>query len=241
MRDRLLDAVERLLVKGGVDAVRLDAVASEAGVSKGGLLHHFPSKHALVEGVVQRLVDRFEAVLPDPGAPPGAYTRAWLDASIPAAAPEEGDELPDEVPVALLAAAGGPEVLDVLRRHYRRWQERLEADGLAPGVSSLVRMAVDGWWTARLLGLAAPRGASHEQLRELVSRLIDESAAPAADPDAAPGTPPDTRRFADPDTGRVGQDGGQDTERGGLDVGPDIGPGAERAAGGRGEASGETV
>ncbi|QIP87289.1 TetR/AcrR family transcriptional regulator [Streptomyces sp. Tu 2975] len=172
MRDRLLDAVERLLVKGGVDAVRLDAVAAEAGVSKGGLLHHFPSKRALVEGVVQRLVDRFEAVLPGPDAPPGAYTLAWLDSSIPEVAPEPGTTGRDEVPIALLAATGGPEVLDVLQRHYRAWQERLDADGLPPGVSTLVRMAVDGWWTARLLRLAPPHGAAHAELRRLVADLI---------------------------------------------------------------------
>lgn len=181
MRDRLLDAVERLLVKGGVDAVRLDAVAAEAGVSKGGLLHHFPSKRALVEGVVQRLVDRFETVLPGPDAPAGAYTRAWLDASIPSASPEDGDDSPDQVPIALLAAAGGPEVLDVLQRHYRVWQERLDADGLAPGVATLVRMAVDGWWTARLLGLAPPRDEAHTQLRRLMSGLIDQGVVQGVD------------------------------------------------------------
>jgi AcrR family transcriptional regulator len=172
VRDRLLDAVERLLVKGGVDAVRLDAVAAEAGVSKGGLLHHFPSKRALVEGMVQRLVDRFEALLPGPDAPPGAYTMAWLDSSIPEVAPEPGTTGRDELPMALLAATGGPEVLDVLQRHYRAWRERLDADGLPPGVSTLVRMAVDGWWTARLLHLAPPHGAAHVELRRLVADLI---------------------------------------------------------------------
>ncbi|MFD5267876.1 TetR/AcrR family transcriptional regulator [Streptomyces sp. NPDC058335] len=179
MRDEILDAVERLLVKGGVDAVRLDAAAAEAGVSKGGLLHHFPSKSALVQGVVRRLVDRFEAVLPGPEAPAGAFTRAWLDASIPVAAPDEGGAGPSAVPVALLAAAGGPAVLDVLQERYRDWQTRLDEDGLPPGVSSLVRMAVDGWWTARLLGLAPPQGADHHRLRALVEDLIAPGPAEA--------------------------------------------------------------
>ncbi|MFD9907022.1 TetR/AcrR family transcriptional regulator [Streptomyces sp. NPDC059063] len=174
MRNRLLNAAERLLVKQGVDAIRLDAVAAEAGVSKGGLLYHFPSKQALVQGVVERLVDRFEEVLPGPDAPPGAFTRAWLDASIPADAPE-GEATPsDSVPVALLAAANGPAVLDILQARYRSWHERLERDGLPPGVATLVRMAVDGWWTARLLGLADPKGAEHRRLRLLVSDLIDQ-------------------------------------------------------------------
>ncbi|MEI5101464.1 TetR/AcrR family transcriptional regulator [Streptomyces sp. PmtG] len=131
-----------------------------------------PSKQALVQGVVVRLVDRFEAALPGPDAPPGAYTRAWLDASVPPEAPEDESTPSDSVPVALLAAANGPEVLGILQERYRSWQRRLEGDGLPPGVATLVRMAVDGWWTARLLGLADPKGEDHRRLRALVSDLI---------------------------------------------------------------------
>ncbi|MFD0414414.1 TetR/AcrR family transcriptional regulator [Streptomyces sp. NPDC127108] len=178
MRNRLLNAAERLLVKQGVDAIRLDAVAAEAGVSKGGLLYHFPTKLALVQGVVERLADRFEEVLPGPDAPPGAFARAWLDASIPADAPEGEATASDSVPVALLAAANGPEVLDILQERYRTWQARLEQDGLPPGVATLVRMAVDGWWTARLLGLADPKGEDHRRLRRLLTDLTEEPGLP---------------------------------------------------------------
>ncbi|MGW1992465.1 TetR/AcrR family transcriptional regulator [Embleya sp. NPDC001921] len=172
MRDRLLDAVERILVRDGVEAVRLDAVAREAGVSKGGLLHHFPSKQALVQGVVERLADRFEAALPEPGCPPGAFALAWLDASIPAESPTGDRSGVDQVPLALLAAAGGPEVLACLRERYAHWQRRLASDGLDPAVADLVRMAVDGWWAARLLDLGVPHDAAHTDLRALLTELI---------------------------------------------------------------------
>nr|WP_202524355.1 TetR/AcrR family transcriptional regulator [Kitasatospora sp. SID7827] len=174
----MLDAVERLLVRGGVDAVRLDAVAVEAGVSKGGLLHHFPSKRALVQGVVERLADRFEAVLPGPDAPPGAFALAWLDASIPTESPTGDGSGADQVPVALLAAAGGPEVLDVLRGRYDAWQRRLVDNGLDPAVATLVRFAVDGWWTSRLLGLAVPHDDLHRRLRELLVDLTRPGGGP---------------------------------------------------------------
>ncbi|WP_406288884.1 TetR/AcrR family transcriptional regulator [Embleya sp. NBC_00896] len=174
MRDQILDAVERLLVRDGVDAVRLDAVAREAGVSKGGLLHHFPSKRALVQGVVVRLADRFDAVLPEPGSPPGAFTLAWLDASIPEESPTGDRSGADHVPLALLAAAGGPDVLDVLRARYAIWRERLGADGIDPAVADLVRMAVDGWWTARLLDLGAPHDQAHIRLRALLTNMVGE-------------------------------------------------------------------
>lgn len=38
----------------------LDAVAAKAGVSKGGLLHHFKSKEALLTAMIERLAEDFE-------------------------------------------------------------------------------------------------------------------------------------------------------------------------------------
>ncbi|MFI6515366.1 TetR/AcrR family transcriptional regulator [Spirillospora sp. NPDC050679] len=174
MRDRILDAVERMLVSGGADAIRLDAVAAEAGVSKGGLLHHFRSKQALLEGALDRLVQRFQAELPAAGSPPGAFVRAWLDATIPDAdVPAQAHA--DQVAVALLAGlSGGSEVLESFRRCYREWQDRLVDDGIDPVTASLVRLAVDGWWMARLLGLAPPGGDLHRQVRARLTAMIEE-------------------------------------------------------------------
>ena len=58
-RDRILDAAERLVVQTGASHLTLDGVAQSAGVSKGGLLYHFPTKEALLEGMIER---HFEAV-----------------------------------------------------------------------------------------------------------------------------------------------------------------------------------
>ncbi|HUR09013.1 MAG TPA: TetR/AcrR family transcriptional regulator [Nonomuraea sp.] len=176
MRDRILDAVERMLVSGGADAIRLDAVAAQAGVSKGGLLHHFRSKQALLEGVLERQVARFQAELPPAGSSPGTFTLAWLDATIPTTdVPARGHA--DQVAVALLAAlSGGPEVLDAFRRRYEVWQERLTDDGLDPSIAYLVRLAVDGWWMARLLDLAPPRDELHRQVRARLAAMIQDGA-----------------------------------------------------------------
>jgi AcrR family transcriptional regulator len=54
-KDTVLDAFERLVTDRGERAATIDAVAAEAGVSKGGLLYHFSSKSDLVDGLVARL------------------------------------------------------------------------------------------------------------------------------------------------------------------------------------------
>jgi AcrR family transcriptional regulator len=41
----------------------LEAVAREADVSKGGLLYHFPSKEALISGMVRRLIEGYRDAL----------------------------------------------------------------------------------------------------------------------------------------------------------------------------------
>lgn len=54
--DQILDSAEEILFSKGVSNLTLDAVAKQAGISKGGLLHHFPSKSALEAGIEQRFV-----------------------------------------------------------------------------------------------------------------------------------------------------------------------------------------
>jgi AcrR family transcriptional regulator len=54
-RDAVLDAFEELLIDVGERAATLDAVAKRAGVSKGGLLYHFPNKEALITATLERL------------------------------------------------------------------------------------------------------------------------------------------------------------------------------------------
>ncbi|WP_338751766.1 TetR/AcrR family transcriptional regulator [Janibacter alittae] len=78
-REGLLDALEELLIEEGERAATLDAVATRARVSKGGLLYHFASKAALIDGLVARMQDRAEqdaaAMRDSPDGPAAYYVR----------------------------------------------------------------------------------------------------------------------------------------------------------------------
>ncbi len=164
VRDRLLDAAECVAARDGVARLTLEAVANEAGVSKGGLLYHFPAKSALITAVVERLAVRCEsrqaaAVAADPQTG-GAFTRAYL--AVRTAAPDPQRE---PIHVAVLAAIGtDPEYLDPLRNRLAQWQARLESDGIDPVTASIVRLAIDGLVVGRLLKVPVPE----DELRERV-------------------------------------------------------------------------
>ncbi|MBK6637618.1 MAG: helix-turn-helix transcriptional regulator [Rhodocyclaceae bacterium] len=59
-RERLLDAAGRVASREGYGAFTLEAVAAEAGTSKGGLLYHYASKELLIAGMVERMTHKFE-------------------------------------------------------------------------------------------------------------------------------------------------------------------------------------
>ncbi|MFZ1990970.1 MAG: helix-turn-helix domain-containing protein, partial [Alphaproteobacteria bacterium] len=63
-REPILSAAGRVIAEMGARHLTLDAVAREAGVSKGGLLYHFPSKDALLAAMVEDFCGRLAAAAP---------------------------------------------------------------------------------------------------------------------------------------------------------------------------------
>ena len=60
-RSAILEAAERRLLGGGPDAIRLQEIAADAGISHPAILHHFGSREGLVEAMVLRGIARLQA------------------------------------------------------------------------------------------------------------------------------------------------------------------------------------
>ncbi|OYN96181.1 TetR family transcriptional regulator [Propionibacteriaceae bacterium ES.041] len=147
-RPKLIDAALTVVAERGVTALTLDAVAEQAGVTKRGLIYHFPSKHALLVGIHTELAARMERRLLDAtGREPETAslverTRGYVRAAVDA---------PTTVELRLIMeAANEPDWLAPWERVYRRWfpEEEQSVDALdAVALRCLVaRMAADGSW-----------------------------------------------------------------------------------------------
>lgn len=155
VRQQLLEVAARLSLENGLAAVTLDAVAQAAGVSKGGLLHHFPSKMALLDGLFDDLTVRFDQAIDEEmrsdAVAHGRFTRAYL-AAVFTLGGEGGEADPQAqgwrvLTIALLAEPA-------LRARWRQWiADRADAFVGTDSSASclLVRMAADGLWLADLL------------------------------------------------------------------------------------------
>jgi len=152
VRARLLECAARLIVDQGLPSLTLENVAREAGVSKGGLLHHYPGKNALIDGLFEEVVDWFEGQVEDALDPeetrPARFSKAYLRvvAAIDMSVPEE-----KRLAVLMLMLSSDP--------HYcARWNQWVEArlerhaqTDLTP-LARTLRLAADGLWLSDLGG-----------------------------------------------------------------------------------------
>lgn len=147
VRRQLLDQAARLSVREGLASVSLQGVASAAGVTKGGLLHHFPSKQALVEAMftdfLAALDREIDALIAADGEAYGSFSRAYVEAMF-----RQGDIGTDSVCAVLgIAMLTDPRLRELWAKWLAARLERHRPTDAAPELE-ITRYAADGVWLA---------------------------------------------------------------------------------------------
>lgn len=163
----LLQAANRIVLEEGVARLTLEAVAKRAGVSKGGLLYHFPNKENLIKGLIDYLNEQFDEQVkqelerePDPHAP-GSWLRAYVRASFAA-----DRELQNSHAALLAAVATDPQLMEPFIKVFNEYQQNTLQTGVDPVIATLVRLATDAQWLLELFNLAPPGGELREKVRD---------------------------------------------------------------------------
>jgi AcrR family transcriptional regulator len=148
----ILDAANRVILEQGIESLTIDAVAQEAGISKGGLFYHFPSKKNLIEGMISRLISEIDALLEEELVKSGGdFLPAYIRASF-VSNPES-----TKLSCALIAAvASDPDLIIPLQKRFFEMQARISECGIPIEVGTIIRLALDGMWISDLYGFAPP-------------------------------------------------------------------------------------
>jgi AcrR family transcriptional regulator len=174
-RDRLLDAAERLVAEMGAAHLTLDAVAKFAGVSKGGLLYHFPSKESLLEGMLTRHLAEVEARVATRLAERGGRpTRAEVFRERIRVLLELRPERPAVGAAVVAASADNPALMAGCRVVYR---ELLDEFSKLPGGferTATVLLAAQGLLLAELLHLSPYTPEERERVVAALLKAIDQ-------------------------------------------------------------------
>jgi AcrR family transcriptional regulator len=181
-RDKILHAAVQVAVRDGIMAMTLDAVAQEAGVSKGGLLYHFRSKDELIAAMLVRFREEVqgqleERVAADPN-PRGRFVRAMIQMVFPRArARDEGPSTRSEMSrffmAVLTAAVNNPRLLDPVRKNAHEMRERLLAEAPDGLRQIALRAAVDGLVLWQHLGVISPDDPLHQSILDELLTLAE--------------------------------------------------------------------
>jgi AcrR family transcriptional regulator len=176
-RDRILDAAERLVADEGASKLTLDAVAQAAGVSKGGLLYHYPSKDALLVAMIERHCEDLDRrCASELEHLPADKSSSRLKASILGVLrPRPGREDPGAA--LLAAAANNPALLDGARARYADHLAQLTASGGCFARSAVIMLAVDGLMLGEVWRLTPFTSEQRELIVQELLRLADEAGA----------------------------------------------------------------
>ena len=174
----ILDAAEGVAATRGIGNLTLDGVAAAAKISKGGLLHHFPSKDALVKAMVVRTAERwrsvYRAAYEDTPEGPGRLARAILTHCL-SDAKCWTEELRSSTSAVFAALAQNPSLIQPMRAVYEELHVRIANDGLPPGVGEAVIAAIDGLWLDWVLGLVPLDQARVVRVRLVLEKLVAQS------------------------------------------------------------------
>lgn len=168
-RRQIIDMAIEIAAEQGAMAMTLDAVVARPPFSKGALLHHFPSKQALLEGVIDHLAlemtseVRAEAAR-DPN-PYGRNARAYLRAIVNEPATERDVSIGR---AALAACAIEPSLIPRWRTAIRSLTTEDPEDPMGRDDALMLRLIADGLWMSDLFGT---HEVSPEQRKALLSLL----------------------------------------------------------------------
>jgi len=170
-RQQLLDVTADIILDKGISGVTLDAVAKAASVSKGGLLHHFPSKQHLIDALITELYERFlqkiQARATADDCATGRRTRAYLQAIVDA----RTDSAKQLCGILSVEARDNPVMQSQWRECRAMLGDQSAANGADPIMLAIVQLAADGLWLADLDGAFENNPALYDQIVERLKEL----------------------------------------------------------------------
>lgn len=168
VRSDLIECAVRIISEQGPAAVTIQAVAHAAGVTKGGLLHHFSDKNNFSEAVSKYLLDKFDdeinRQIEQDTVEYGKFTRAYIK-SISA----ELLSAPNAQWMALAIYAIAEKESKILWNEWINQKIKIYQDTDSDKTLQILRYSADGIWFDALLETST----TQKEHYELLSRLVE--------------------------------------------------------------------
>ncbi|WP_422660412.1 TetR family transcriptional regulator [Paenibacillus sp. EC2-1] len=164
---KLLEAASKVIITQGIGSLTLEAVAIEAGVSKGGLLYHFPNKEELIVGLNLYALERFRNSIQLEMEAGKNYVEAYAIATLN----DIFDPKYIGIDASVLAASANHiEVLKMWNEECKRFTAEMKKEGIPFELGMSLRLACDGLWYSKIFGIGE---LNEEEQRRMITYLLE--------------------------------------------------------------------
>jgi|688.fasta_scaffold78260_2 AcrR family transcriptional regulator len=174
LKKTILNACIELIINDGLQKFSLNEVAKKAGVSKGGLLHHYPSKEELIKAIVRENFDTYldsilrqiKSIKPHPGRTPSIYLQSTEEAIS-----ENEEKL---VSAILVASVYDKNLMKPFQEFYAQIDTCIQEDGGNTMKSKMIIISIDAIWINQMLEVYIFSKNDWEKFSEEAKRQIQE-------------------------------------------------------------------
>ena len=173
-RERILEAAERVVGDVGAARMTLEGVAQAAGVSKGGLLYHFPTKEALLGALAKRYVEGMVDCVEQ--AKMGESRPHDLRACIVGVLdPQQRAKVRGMGAALFAAAANDLTLLEVIRERIAHFMGQLEESNVDFARAAIVTLAIDGLIMRESLRISSFTDEQRERVVQQLLQIADQA------------------------------------------------------------------
>lgn len=166
-RKRIVQAAITLAQEQGTRGLTMEAVAEAAGVSKGGLFHHFASKDELLCAIIDESIAVYQRQIETKVAAGEDYVEVFLEHVF------AKDQHSQPFMRSLLAAAAeDPQFARTAQSWFQAWERRLQSEGLTAAQAGLLTLVANGLFIERALDLGVRSPDQVGPIHELLVRCI---------------------------------------------------------------------
>ncbi|MDN5003267.1 TetR/AcrR family transcriptional regulator [Bradyrhizobium sp. GCM10027634] len=171
-RNAALEAAIAIIARDGPGRLTLDAIARESGLSKGGVMHQFRTKEAVLKALLERQMSHFEEFSTAYMAKVSA-TSANPNLATQLATIREAASSPNSAALALVAAmVENPNLMALPRELEMKRMAAIKQEAADPDLAMLRWAGALGLLLSSLFGMSP---LSKDEHQRLFARLLDDA------------------------------------------------------------------
>ncbi|MBP1749785.1 MAG: HTH-type transcriptional regulator RutR [Deltaproteobacteria bacterium] len=170
--NNIIDAAEAVVIEAGASHMTLEAVAARAGISKGGLLHHFPNKVALLVAMVEHQIkmhqDARKKVLKNIPKGPCRELKSFIIAA------RNRNPMHNRLGASLSAAIShDPRLNEPIQKVIRESYAKFTTSDIGFEKAAIIALAVDGMRLQEMLSISPFNEEEQSRILDQLLRLVD--------------------------------------------------------------------